>query len=234
MLYLVSPLRRMAWMFLIVFAAGAASAAAAGISADSGVFSITAGKHNAGTEKFKITTTSSGVEVSGELQLEMPGGGNVSETSILKLDPNLKPLSYERQQKSPKKGSLTAQFGLPECKLTSQTDAGNQEQLFYLPDNHLVILDTNFFHHYALLLSQYDTSIPGPQHFNVFIPQEAIPGTISLDLQGKENVEIGKTTRELNHFQAVTDEVKIDIWATPQGEIQRIAIPQANLEIVRQ
>jgi hypothetical protein len=38
----------------------------------------------------------------------------------------------------------------------------------------------------------------------------------------------------LNRFQAVTDELEIEIWATPEGAIQRISIPQANLEVVRQ
>jgi hypothetical protein len=235
MLHLRPRFALVAAIALIVFDActGSSALAAGNVQTDSGVFNISINKRNVGTETFKIAPSATGVEITGELQLDMPGAGKVSENSVLKLDQNLKPTSYVRQQKQPKRGTVTVQFDSPQSKLTSQTDSGNQEQLFYLPDNHLVVLDTNFFHQYALLLTQYEAATGGPQHFNVFVPQEATPGTISLELQGKENVEIGKSIRELNHFQAVTDEIKIDIWATPQGEIQRILIPQANLEIVR-
>jgi hypothetical protein len=222
-------------LFVLMLAAAVPSfAQKGGAAADSGVFVILAGQKRIGTEKFKITQGSSGFEAAGEIEVEMPGSPKASESAVLKLDQNLKPASYERQQKLPKKGSITVEFGSPESKLVSKTDAGPEERLFFLPGDHLAVLDTNFFHHYAVLLRQYDAEHGGPQHFNVFVPQEATPGTISLELQGKESQQVGKTMRELNHFQAVTDEVKIDIWATPQGEIYRMAIPQANLEVVRQ
>lgn len=205
-------------------------------AAENGVFSILSGpgQRQVGTERFKITPSSAGAEASGELQLDAPGGARVSESCTLKLDRNLRPVSYERRQRTPKKGAISAEFGSPETKLITKTDAGTSDQTFYLPANHLVVLDTNFFHHYALLLRQYDGVKAGVQQFNVFIPQEAEPGTISLELQGKENQTIGKTAREWNHFQAVTDQVKIEIWATPEGGIYRMSIPQANLEVLRQ
>jgi hypothetical protein len=232
-------LRRPAWLFLAVFWMAFCGAipgrpAQNTPAAESGVFSILSSQRQIGTEKFKITTAAAGLEASGELQVEIPGGPRTAETSLLKLDAKLQPLSYERQQKSPKKGSVIAQFGSPQAKLTSKTEAGAEERSFNLPDNHLVVLDTNFFHHYALLVRQYNPSQTGPQVFTVFVPQEATPGEISLELQGKEGVTVGKITREFNHFQAVAEDVKIDIWASPQGEIYRISIPQANLEIVRQ
>jgi len=218
----------------ITVAALRAQAAQKAEAVDSGVFFILSGQKRIGTEKFKITPVSSGFEVSGEIEVEMPGSPKVSETSLLRLDPQLRPASYERKQNLPKKGSITAQFGSPETKLVTTTEAGTDRRVFYLPDDHLAILDTNFFHHYAILLRGYDAKQGGAQHFNVFIPQEALPGTISLELQGQESQRIGKTDRELNHFQAVTDTLKIEIWATPQDEIYRMSIPQANLEIVRQ
>ena len=211
-----------------------AHAAQKNSTTDAGVFFILSSQKRIGSEKFKITSTAAGVEAAAEIEVAMPGSPKVSETSLLKLDTNLHPASYERLQKLPKKGSVTVEFGSPESKLVSRTAAGADERLFFLPADHLAVLDTNFFHHYALLLRQYDAEQGGAQHFNVFVPQEATPGTISLELQGKENQQVGKATREFNHYQAVTDEVKIDIWATPQCEIYRMSISQANLEVVRQ
>ena len=170
--------------------------------------------------------------------MELPGGSKITESSRLELNPNFQPRFYERKQKSPHEGSLTAEFSPEETTLVTQTEEGSQEQIFLLPTDHLVVLDTNFFHHYSFLLRQYVTSQaasqPSSQTINVFIPQEALPGTVSLLSKGREKETVGKEVLELNHFQVVSDELTIDIWATEKSEIQRISIPQANLEIVRQ
>ena len=203
-------------------------------ASDSGMFTIMSGNRRVGTEKFKIAPGASGLEASGEIEVEMAGAPRVVESSVLQLGRDLRPSSYQRQQKSPKHGSITVQFASPETKLTAKTETGTDDRIFLLPDDHLVVLDTNFFHHYEILLRMYDSAKNGPQRFNVLVPQEATPGTINVEFQGRESQTVGKTARELNHYQAATEDIKIDIWATPQGEIYRMAIPQANLEVVRQ
>ena len=201
---------------------------------DRGIFEILSAKNKVGTERFEIKTIESGWEASGELQLQGPGGAKVSETSTLRLDAKLHPSRYERVQKSPNSGKLSAQFGATETLLEMTDDDEPFQQVFYLPPNDLVVLDTNFFHHFALLLRLYDRAKGMAQAFNVFIPQEALPGTINLLFVAKESITVGQSARELDHFQAVTDELQIEIWATPEGAIQRISIPQADLEVVRQ
>ena len=226
-------------LFLAALAMGwllSPSARAAGDSAppDSGVLLILSQGRKVGTERFKIAPSASGLEATGELDVEMSGSTKASETSTLKLDQKLRPLSYVRQQKLPKKGSITVDFGSPETTVTTSVGAANDERIFYLAADHLAVLDTNFFHHYALLLRQYDNIKNGSQLFNVFVPQEATPATISLEFVGVESVTVGKAARKLNHFAAQTDELKIDLWAGPDGELYRMSIPQANLEILRQ
>ncbi len=201
---------------------------------EQGVFSILAGNRKIGTETFQIVSSASGYEATGEISLAVPGGSSLSEGSTLRVDSNLQPVSYDRRQKAPQQGSVTARFGSPETMLVSETEEGSQNRIFYLPDTDLVVLDTNFFHHYAFLLRLYDDSKPGPQHFNVFIPQEAAPGTISLSFQGREDQTAGGVTADLNHYQVVTDQITMEIWASPDARIHRIMIPQANLEVVRQ
>lgn len=225
----------MALILLAPPSATPARAAEQAAASDSGVFFILSDQHRVGTERFKITQSAAGLEATGEIDVESPGSPKISETSSLKLDQNLRPVSYLRQQRSPKKGAISAEFGTPETKLTTKTEGGTDDRLFYLPADHLVVLDTNLFHHFAVLLRQYDSAKNGLQNFNVFVPQEAIPGVISLEFQGKETQTAGgKAAREFNHYEAVTDQVKIEIWATPQGEIYKMEIPQAKLEVVRQ
>ena len=203
-------------------------------STEQGVFSILAGNRKIGTETFQIVSTASGYEATGEISLKVPGGPSLTEGSTLRVDQNLQPILYDRSQKAPQQGSVTVRFGSPETMLVSETEEGSQNRIFYLPETDLVVLDTNFFHHYTFLLRRYDDSQSGSQHFNVFIPQEATPGTISLSFQGRENQTAGGVTADLNHYQVVTDQLTMEIWASPDARIHRITIPQADLEIVRE
>jgi hypothetical protein len=223
-------------LFALLVLAGRTEVAAAQTApaSESGVFLIRTGGRSIGTERFQIRQIAMGWEATGELQLEVPGGARVTETCTLRVDAAWKPVSYQREQQSPRKGTLTAEFRPEGTLLTAKTDAASQEQIFVLPERELVVLDTNFFHQYGLLLRQYDAARPGPQNFHVFVPQEATPSTISVVLLGRETLAINGAPAELNHFQASTEDIKIEIWATEQREIRRIEIPQATLEIVRQ
>jgi hypothetical protein len=201
---------------------------------EAGVFVIRSSGTNLGTESFQIRETDAGWEATGELQLQVPGGPKVSETSSLRLGRDWKPARYVRLQQAPQKGSLTAEFAPGGTRLSSDTAAGSQEQIFLLPADALVVLDTNFFHHFGVLLRQFDAARTGTQAFNVFVPQEATPSIIRVILVGRETLPMGGAQMELQHFRATTEDIQIEIWATDRREIQRIEIPQANLEIARQ
>lgn len=197
---------------------------------DKGVLLISSQGQQLGTEKFSIDADTTQIIAKGELQLTAPGGGKVSETCQLRLNAELRPVSYEREQNSPQKGSLKAEFGEAETTLISQTTAGQGEQMFLLPNNGLAILDTNFFHHYAILVRMYDEARAGEQTFNVFIPQESLPATIRLKLVGKEV----SNAAEMNHFQAITEDIALDIYTAMDGTLNRLEIPNAGIEIRRQ
>jgi hypothetical protein len=203
-------------------------------SSETGVFEIRSNGTAIGSERFQIRQTDAGWEAAGELQLQVPGGSKVSETSLLRVDRDWKPARYERRQQAPQTGSLTAEFSPEGTLLSANTGAGSQEQIFLLPEEGLVVLDTNFFHQYAVLLRQFDTARAGTQSFNVFVPQEATPSILRVTLVGPETLAVQGAPLELQHFRAATEDIQLEIWTTVRREIQRIEIPQANLEIVRQ
>ena len=237
-------LLKSSWITITLLAAGLAAVLAPEVSAaqtvagapgaEAGVFAIRSNGTAIGSERFQIRQTDAGWEATGELQLQLPGGPKVSETSSLRMDRDWKPTRYERRQLAPQKGSLTAEFKPEGTLLSSNTAAGSQEQIFLLPKDGLVILDTNFFHQYAALLRQFDTSRTGTQSFNVFVPQEATPAIIRVALVGRETLTVRGAPVELQHFRATTEDIQIEIWATDRREIQRIEIPQAKIEITRQ
>jgi len=215
--------------FLLLVCAASVRAQGSAGESDSGTFQILSGKNKIGAEKFQIKRGDNGWEITGELQIEN-GGAKLSETSSLRLDAAFRPVAYQRTQKSPLAAKLNVEFGPLTTLVAGAEGADQNEQVFFLPDNDLVVLDTNFFHHYSILIWMYDRAKGGVQPFNVFIPQEALPGTISVEYIAQERQE----DKELDHFQATTDQLQLEIWAAPGGAIQRISIPAANLEITRQ
>ena len=87
------------------------------------------------------------------------------------------------------------------------------------------MLDTNFFHHYFLLLDRFAAGKGTTQHFQVFVPQEATPGILQLEYLGKE---------EGKHKWLAKTEVDVFLWADDKMHLQKLVVPSAHVEVVRE
>jgi len=150
----------------------------------------------------------------------------MTETATLLLRGGTEPIKYERVQKSPKHGSATVDFGPEKASAHYKTsEGGTQDMEYYVPKN-VVVLDTNFFHHYTFLVRQYDFIRGGPQHINVLIPQEASPGLVRVEYIGAD--------QGLRKLAATTDAMEILIWTNDAGQIMKLAAPEAKVEVTRE
>jgi hypothetical protein len=91
------------------------------------------------------------------------------------------------------------------------------------------VLDNNLYHQYALLAQLYDWNKKGPQSFSVLVPQEMIPGTVTTESIGKQDVG-GKKLEEL---RVKTEDNEIDLFLDGPKLMQVVA-PTANAEIIRE
>ena len=193
---------------------------------DRGVFRIYSDGKEIGVERFEIATTAKGVRATAELQIRLEGVGRMKETATLVLRNGIEPISYKRVQKSPKRGSAILAFG-PE-KTTAQyrtTEGGSQRMEYFLPKN-MVILDTNFFHHYTFLVHQYDFLKGGTQHMDVLVPQETAPGMVRVEHEGND--------QSLRKLVVKTGQVEIQIWADANGRLMKLVVPAAKVEVLRE
>jgi hypothetical protein len=220
----LTPVGRLTTVALLALVALAGARARAQNFSDSGTFEIRAEGKVVGTEKFKITRSGSNWDSTAELALQM-GDAESDETAALRLNSSMRPEEYLRSQKSPNIASLAVRFGEKETSLVATSGKESAERIFYLQPGFLIILDTNFFHHYTFLLRQYTRSQGGEQPFNVFIPQEALPGTVNLTLVSQQG--------EHDLWKVSTDELELEIVASDNGAIQKISIPSAGVEVVR-
>ncbi len=196
-------------------------------SPDRGVFHISANGQEIGVERFEIAPTREGaLQATAELQITQEGVGRLTETATLLLRRGIEPISYERVQKSPKRGIASLTFGPDKVSAHYKTTQGGvQDMEFYVPKD-VVVLDTNFFHHYTFLVRQYDFVKGGRQHMSVLVPQEASPGMVNVEYLGQD--------QSLRKLVARTDELEIHIWADDAGRIMKIQVPAAKVEVIRE
>ena len=193
---------------------------------DRGVFRIYSDGKEIGVERFEIAPTAKGVRATAELQIRLEGVGRMKETATLVLRNGIEPISYKRVQKSPKRGSAILTFG-PE-KTTARyrtTEGGSQRMEYFLPKN-VVILDTNFFHHYTFLVRQYDFLKGGTQHMDVLVPQETAPGMVRVEHAGND--------QSLRKLVVKTGQIEIQIWVDATGRLMKLVVPAAKVKVLRE
>lgn len=191
---------------------------------DHGFFRILSSGVSIGTERFDITATADGYQAKGEIKVKMPNGQEATETSSMSLNKNLVLTSYTRSQNKPKKAGIDATFSNGPVHVHYVTPEGQTDMDFFL-EPMAVVLDTNFFHHYFLLLERYAQGRGGAQHVQVFVPQEATPGILQLEYLGKE--------QNLHKWLART-EVEVFLWTDDKMHLMKVAVPSAKVEVVRE
>jgi hypothetical protein len=209
-------------------AAGAALAQSAqpssfGDITDRGSLKILASGQVVGTETFDIEPAGEGFRMRGELKVKMPNGRDASESSVINLSHDLTVTSYTRVQKAPTKASVQVDMVAGNAKAHYITAEGPKDFEF-LMEPAAIILDTNFFHHYVLLIARYDAKKGGAQHVQVLIPQESTPGMVLLDYLGKDDGH--------DKWSAKTDALTIEIW-TDGAKLYKLSVPAAKVEVVR-
>jgi len=189
-----------------------------------------------GTEIFDIRSTGDRVEAEAKIELRIERDGKVEEFktfSKLVLDAAFQPLTYSWSQKGPQSSQLEVDFRSPPAKARYRTIAGEDDRRdFELPKD-VVVLDVNVVHHYQLAVYRYRRTDGGKQTFQVFVPQEAMPGPLEVEEAGQESVEINARLETLQHLVISAELARIDLWVDDQQRLQRMSIPAAQLEAVR-
>lgn len=151
----------------------------------------------------------------------------------LVLNSQFQPLTYSWSQKGSQTSQLEIDFRSTPAKCRYRTVTGEEDDRdFDLPKN-VVVLDDNVLHHYQLVAKRLSLAATGKQSFKAFIPQEALPGDLTVEDVGWESVEIGGHAESLRHLLVTTELARIDLWVDGQQHLQRVAVPAAQLEAVR-
>jgi hypothetical protein len=233
-----------------VFAAGALLCAKdkepVGRAVDSGTFGVIKNGQRVATETFSITEATSGKIISSQLKAEA-GVDNASQSSELKLSPAGELLHYEWHEQSPSKADLTVapndQFLIE--KITANPGEKPAEQPFLMPATSSV-LDNNSFVHREVLAWRYLASNCRQEKgatrcsqasavFGVIVPQDRVSMSVTLELVGREKVNIRGAERDLLRLNLKDDSGQWALWLDDQNmfKLIRIVIPGLNTEVLR-
>ena len=181
------------------------------IKAENGQFNILQDGRKIGSEQYSISNAQNGYRVEGRTTI-----GDMNISSKMDLDEKLVPTFYEY---SNQQGTIRVKVMEPlsEFESTGQGETASIE--FRFPERG-IILDTNFFHHYLLLLYRFQMGEP---MFSVFVPQTmSIGGSVSVKATGPGT------------FSLDTGDVKLEAMTDADGRLIRLTVPDAKVVIERQ
>jgi hypothetical protein len=198
---------------------------------DKGKFTILINDNPVGHEEFEITQNGGVWTGKATTHISPEGSPAAVITGTLTLEPNGDPISYEWTSQSDKTNSAHIAFSNSVAKMTVQLQGSrpfDQELTFNSPL--VVVLDDNLYYQYAILARVYDWSRRGTQTFPVLIPQELLPGTITVDWAGAVTAE-GKTYEGL---KVVTSDLQVTLYLDNSHRLMRIEVPASKAAVVRE
>ncbi len=182
-------------------------------------------------EDFSIAARGSNWLASGDVEINMPDGTEAKLRGRLTLNPQGLPQTYEWSLEgagTKRSGTVSFEGGTASFEVRVDNAAPFTGQ-FYFDSPRVIILDNNFYHHYAVLARLYDWRQKGPQTFRVFIPQDGTPGEVTVEAVGEQSGDNGK----LEQLRVRTPDLEIELYLSKSG-MARIAVPAANVVVERQ
>ncbi len=154
--------------------------------------------------------------------------------STLRFNDLFEPEDYEVvQEAGPNRMRAKVEFLPDRSRVSYVSDEGVDRKRIELRKD-VTILDDNVFHHYLILSKRYDFCRSGIQEFSAFVPQQFLAGGVSLSEVGKEEVEIEDQPHWLRRFLVDTGEFKVNFWLDSDLKLKKLAIPDSEVEVVRE
>jgi hypothetical protein len=204
---------------------------------DQGTFLISLAGAPLGTEKFTIQASDDHLVAQADIHLKIMQGQLPVELETfpkLVLDSHFRPQTYSWHLKGPESYQLDVDFRTPPARSRLRLGGKKEDvRTFQLPPD-VVILDNNVIHHYQLLLDRYYTTSKRNQTFSGYIPQDALPGVLTVEDVGPQVIQLHGAETTLEHVVVTADNARLDLWVDGQHRLQRLSDPTKAMEAIRQ
>jgi hypothetical protein len=207
-----------------------AVASASTLVADQGKLRIRINGQVAGSEDFEIAPSGSEWIARGSTDAKPAQGASTRIMGALRLTRTGAPISYEWSTQGAKKASANIAFQDLTATIELHLEGAKPyTQQFTFPNPPIAVLDNNMYHQYAVLAHLYDWQKKGPQIVSVLVPQSMTPGSVTVEPFASSSA--GNSS--LQALSVKTEDLEVDVFLDA-GKLQRIAVPSAGAEIVRE
>jgi hypothetical protein len=220
------------WIFPAQKTDDAKSASAAStFTADKGKFRIALDGNVVGSEDFEISPSGQTWTARGSTSAHVPGGTDIKATGQLKLSADGAPIHYEWSAQLQKKATGMVDFvnGTGKCTIDLGTPTPIVK-IFTFTSPRVAVLDNNLYYQYAVLAQMYDWKAGGKQTFPVLIPQDMVPGSISVEAIGPQHVD-GAAYESL---RVNSTDLEILLYVDANHRMVRLDVPSSKVTIKRE
>jgi len=160
-----------------------------------------------------------------------PGGGDIKAAGQLKLSPDGTPIRYDWSAEAQKKATGAVDFISGTAKCSAELGAASPLRKDFTFTSPLVaVLDNNLYYQFGVLARVYDWKTGGKQTFPVLIPQDMVPGSISVESLGPQ--EAGN--RNYEALRVSSSDLQIMVYLDASHRVMRLEVPSSNAVIERE
>jgi hypothetical protein len=214
---------------------------------DKGKFTIKLDGKTVGHEEFEISPSGGGWLAKGTADIKPPEGAASKITGSLTLQPDGAPISYNWTLQAEKTNGAHILFTNGVAKITLEMQGSRPCTEDEIKDPHrtqpcffeqnlsfdsplIAVLDNNLYHQYAVLARVYNWSKRGAQTLPVLIPQELMPGSVTVQSTGPSTAD-GQTYEGL---KVTTSDVEILLLLDSNHRLMRLEVPAAKVSVIRE
>lgn len=198
---------------------------------DKGKLRITINGQAIGSEDFEISLSGGDWIARSSMSAQAPGGGEIKASGQLKLAADGAPIHYDWSAEAQKKATGSVEFinGTAKCS----ADFGSPSLMrkdFVFSSPRIAVLDNNLYYQYGVLARIYDWQAGGKQSFPVVIPQDMVPGAISVESLGPAQAATGK----YEALRVSTTDLEITLYLDARHRLMRLEVPSSKVIIDRE
>jgi alpha-beta hydrolase superfamily lysophospholipase len=176
------------------------------------------------TESYTITPKPDGT-IAAEADIEVLGQPKLKAITLVSA---IRPLSFSEETGGQK--LFSAEYGPDHVRIQAPGRPDVEAR-----STASAVLENVVWHHYILLLSQYDGTKRGRQDFVASLPSQARILTISIDLKDSQAFDAGGRTIKTDHYILTTGAgLQIEIWADPSRIPLLLLIQSQGLKVIHQ
>lgn len=199
---------------------------------DKGVFRILQGGKEIGKENFQIQNVQEQWKCTADIRLQPKGQNPIEVHAETLLDSHGLFKSYEAQRTGDGPQMRIRVFLEEGIAICEEKGSMSSESTPVKVESAFQILDTNVFHHYAVLARRF-TLQPGLQKVQVLIPQDAVAGDLLIKGTQPEIYKYGRNKIPVTRYNLDSGQLQLSIWADATGKLYRIQVPQTSAEVIR-